>query len=664
MLMTASDQFSNLAALIAIDADVAARHLVPPPDLRPSEWSERHVQIALGNAVPGPIRFANAPYQRGMIDAATEPGCKRVSLMLGAQTGKTTVLQCLIGYFIAHEPRSQILLQPSQGDMQTFLETKLRPMIDGNPILANTVAKPRGREGVNNGRTISYPGGWLMMSWAGSPKTLRGRSAPVVVTDEIDGMEATSEGDPVQLIHQRSATFGDQALLLESSTPTRKGASRIETAFDDGDRRRFYVPCPHCGHRQVLKWAQVTWSKDAEGQHLPETAGYMCEGDDCGTVWNDGERVAAIRQGEWVAERPFRGHASFHLNEMYSCFRRLRDIVQSFLDKKSVGDLQSFVNVSLAETWEEKGEQIDPASLMARAETYPAPVPAGAVYLTAGIDMQDDRLEVEVVGWGLGEESWNVDFRVLWGDPLQGDVWDDLDALLGETFLHQSGAQLPISAACLDTGGREGRTQAAYEYARGKTGRRLFAIKGVPGWGKPIVTSPMRKGSGKRARKVDLFAVGVDEAKVVVARRLTIPSPGPGYCHFPKDRDPEFYAQLTAEKLMTKQIRGFSIREWHQTRPRNEAFDCRVYATAALKIMNPNLMRLTKHLHVEDDDDEAPPPPKPRRDSLQPALPKPKPAAPKGKPPEEAKAPDRQPAAKPARRPPRRRPGVGWVNRW
>jgi phage terminase large subunit GpA-like protein len=231
-------------------------------------------------------------------------------------------------------------------------------------------------------------------------------------------------------------------------------------------------------------------------------------------------------------------------------------------------------------------------------------VPAGALVLTAGIDMQQDRLEVEVVGWGLGEESWNVDYRVLWGDPLQGDVWDDLDALLAETWQHQGGAQLSISAACLDTGGSAGMTQSAYEYARGKTGRKLFAVKGQPGWGRPIVTSPSRKGSGQKARKVDLFAVGVDEAKVVVTRRLGIRSQGPGYCHFPIDRDAEYFAQMTSEKLLTKYQRGFALREWHKTRPRNEAFDCRVYALAALKILNPNLARLAKRLHVDADEED------------------------------------------------------------
>jgi phage terminase large subunit GpA-like protein len=590
----------------------ARGHLVPPPDLSPSQWAEANVKIALGNAVPGPIRFDNAPYQRGMIDAAVEPGVERVTLMAGAQTGKTTVLQCIQAYFVAHAPRSQMVMFPSQGDLQTWLEAKFRPMIDGNPALSGLLAKPRGRDGVNNSRMISYPGGFLMFAWAGSPKTMRGRSAPVISVDEIDGMESTEEGDPVQLLWQRAATFGDQRLLLESSTPTVKDASRIETAFQQGDGRQFWVACPHCDQHQVLTWSNVTWQgkDDPNGEQLPESAVYGCR--HCGGVWDDGHRIAAIRNAEskgggWRAQRPFRGHASFHISELYSTFRRLRDIVRSYLDKVAVGDLQSFVNVSLAETYAEQGEQVDPTGLMGRVETYPAQVPEGGLILTAGVDMQADRLEVETIAWGVGEESWSVDFHVLWGDPIQGDVWEDLDEYLAQPFQHASGHTLRIAGACLDTGGTGGATQAAYEYLRARQGRRvIFGVKGVPGWGRPIVSAPKKSQAGKNPRKVDLFLVGVDEAKLLVTRRLAIAKPGPGYCHFPDDRTPEYFEGLAAERLLSRQRKGFTVREWHKVRERNEPFDCRVYATAAFKVLNPSLRRAAERLAAEPGKAAAP----------------------------------------------------------
>ncbi len=587
--------FDNAAAL-ARAFQSAKQHLRPPPNLKPSEWAETNVKIPVGNAVPGYIRFDNAPYQREPLDMLVDPDCYRITLMWAAQVGKTQLALCGQGYHIAMRPMSQMMMQPSQSDLQVWMNSKFNPMVDANPTIRDRLAKPRGRDGVNNSSMKSYPGGFLMFAWSGSPKTMRGRSAPIIIADEVDGYEGSDEGHPVALLWQRAATFGDQRKLVEISTPTIKGQSYIEKAFEAGDQRRYWVPCPHCGEHQVLDWEQVTWDGkgQADADQHPATARYACV--HCGVLWGDGERKAAIRAGEWRGAKPFKGHASYHLNELYSTFRRLRDIVQSYLDKIATDDLQTFVNVSLAQTWEETGEQADPDGLMARAESFAAPIPAGGLVLTAGVDMQQDRLEVEIVAWGHGEESWSVDYQVLWGDPLQGDVWEDLEELLSSTWLHETGAQLPVLAACVDTGGTGGNTQAAYEWLRGKTGRRIFGVKGVSGWGRPIVAAPTRKRSGQSARKVDLFLVGVDEAKLTVMRRLSVQKPGPGFCHVPRDRGADWYSQLTAEKLMTRYVKGFPVREWHQTRPRNEALDCRVYALAALKIANPSFKRAAERL--------------------------------------------------------------------
>jgi len=589
--------------------------LMPPPDLPPSQWAEANVRIPTGNAVPGPYRIANAPYQREPMDQFVNPDCYRVTLKWGAQVGKTMTLLCVQGYAIEMRPRSQMMMQPSKGDVQTWLETKFNPLVESSPSIAKRIAKPRGREGVNNQQMKSYPGGFLMMAWAGSPKTMRGRSAPFIGCDEVDGYGRTEEGHPVGLLWQRAATFGDERFLFEISTPTVKGASYIDESWEAGDQRRFFVHCPHCNLAQALRWENVTWvgrqstsvdtadedRRDFEA-HKPETACYACEG--CGELWNDGQRSAAIRNAEsqgagWRAAKPFKGHASYHLWEAYSLFRKMGDIVRDYLDKLRTDDIQTFVNVSLSEVYEVQGDQADPDALIARAETYFAQVPMGGVYLTAGIDMQIDRLEVEIVAWGEGEESWSIEYRVLWGDPLAGDVWNDLDDLLAETWVHETGAPMQIKAACLDTGGTNGYTHCAYDYLRGKTGRRIFGIKGVPGFGKPIVEKMQRKQSGKNARKVDLFNVAVDEAKQIVMRRLSNDVPGPGYCHIPASRDAEgglsldeWCKQITVEKLVTHYVKGQPVRTWHKPdKARNEALDCRVYALAALKIMQPSLRR-------------------------------------------------------------------------
>lgn len=645
--MSAAEHFSNKEG-VAIAVRRAAANLVPPPDILPSEWAEENIVIPVGNAVPGPLRFANAPYQRGFVDVIKEPGINRVSYLTGAQLGKTTSLQAISAYFIAHEPRSQIFCCPTQGDVMTFMEAKLKPMIAANASIRNKMAKQRGREGVNNSRLISFIGGHLMMAWAGSTKTLRGRSAPVTHADEIDAFEATAEGNALELLDQRSATFSDQRLRTEASTPTIKGESNIEVSFEEGDKRRYYVPCPDCGEGQYLKWPNVRWDgrrstgikdfeQDIGQEHDPDSALYCCEF--CGSLWNDAQRIAAIRDAEkkgygWKAEKPFKGHASFHAPEMLSTFRRLRDIVRSYLNKIALQDMQSFVNVSLGEPYEEPGEKADPTSLLARCEnSYPSGfIPWGGLFVTAGIDMQPDRLEVEIVAWGHAEQSWSIDYRVLWGDPLAGDVWNELDDLLAENFQHESGFRLPISSACLDSGGNDGYTQAAYDYAKGKTGRRLFAIKGIGGWGRAIVEKSLNKQSGKNARKVHLFLVGVDEAKKTTMRRLAVAQPGPGYCNFPADRDETYFKGLTCEKLVTKYVKGQPVRTWEKPdKARNEPLDCRNYAYAALKIINPSFKSIEERLKQQPPAQKQPVPPPP-----EPVEREPRPAE---KPPEEAPAP-------------------------
>lgn len=695
-LIQGSD-FSNLDAVLAADKNAAA-NLVPPPDMLPSVWAEGdlarglkpNVRIPIGNAIPGPINFDNAPMQRGILDAIKEPGMRRMDLMLGAQLGKTTILQCITGYFIAHEPRSQIMAQPSEGDMLTFQETKLKPMLEANPSISSKMAKPRGRQGVNNSRMISYVGGWLMFSWAGSPKTARGRSAPVTQADEVDGYDVTPEGDFLELLAQRSATFGDDRLDVRSSTPVDLDTSRIYKGFLAGDQRRYYVCCPHCGFKQYFKWENVRWDgrkstsvEDAESdvgqEHDPTTAHYLCADPECGSLWDDGERIAAIRQatkqgGGWIASKPFKGHASFHAPEMASTFRRLRDIVQSYLDKLALGDLQSFVNVSLGWPYA-AGDRVDADGLLARCQEWAAQVPMGGLYLTCGIDMQADRLELEVVAWDGQGRSWSVDYKVLWGDPLGNDVWHDLEDALAETYVHESGAIMPISAACMDTGGTNGMTQAAYEWLRGKTGRRIFGVKGVPGWGRGIVEKQQRKQSGKTARKVDLFLVGTDEAKLVVQKRLAVQSPAlPGYCHFPADRGEDYFKQLTAERLVVRYVKGQPVREWHKAdRARNEALDCRVYALAALKIMNPSFKRIAQRMGVLEPGHDgvyapAAPAPKPQEEPMRhrkrqdekPQQAQEKPAEnPQEAPPQ---AQENNPPVR--KRPKLRQRRSGWVNNW
>ena len=587
MIQTNTLRLSNRRALRKAFRK-ASRHFKPPRRRTVSQWADEFRLVGAANAMPGPWRTDNAPYQREPMDCIGDARTRRITLMWGAQVGKTECINNAIGFFIAQNPRSVMMMQPTLSDLKTWTETKLSPLINDTPEVRNRVSKPRGRDGVNNAYMKSYPGGFLMFSWSGSTNTMRGRSAPIIACDEVDGYTMTEEGDPVQLLYQRAATFGDQRKLIETSTPTLKGYSRIEKAFDAGDQRRYWLPCPHCCEYQTLEWANVQWKSNEDDGHFPETARYVCP--HCGGSIEDKHKPAMLRAGEWRAARPFRGHASFHLSELYSPWRKWSDIVQSFLDKKHAGDLQSFINVSLAETWEETGETVDETGLLERREEYTTPVPLGGLLLTAGVDVQPDRLECEVVAWGHGEESWSVDYNIIYGDPDAPEVWEELDDYLDRRWRHESGVELSIYATAIDSGGAN--TQSVYQYCKKRRASRRFAIKGKGGEGVPIVSAPTKRKTGRRSgRPVELFSLGVDQAKTLLFKRLPQEGDGPGRCHFPMHYQEEYFRQLTAEKCVTRYVKGFPKREWVKTFTRNEALDCRVYAYAALLIISPNMVR-------------------------------------------------------------------------
>ena len=594
MTTATNEQDYNNAAGIADAIKRSLSHIRPPEKVTPVEWAEDHVRIPAGNALPGLVRMRNAPFQAEPLNMVARADCREITLMWSAQTGKTFVQLMAMGYFIDHDPQAQMMLQPSQGDLQTWLSAKFDPMIEHSDSLSSKVIAPRSRGGVNNQRMKQYPGGALMFAWSGSPKTMRGRSAPKIFADEIDGYERTIEGDPIALIKKRSATFGDSRLIFKTSTPTFKGASAIETSYLEGDRRRWFVDCPHCNHAQTLQWSNVQWTKDGAGEHLPESARYVCDG--CGAAWSEAERIRAISTGRWIAERPFAGHASFHLPEMASLFIRLPDLVHSFLKAKRDNDMQTFVNVSLAETWDEAGAQHDPDLLYARRERYEARVPADCSVLVAGVDVQDDRLEASVWGFGGedGAESWAITHEVLRGDPGQKELWQRLDEFLETEFEHESGARLRIAAAGIDSGGHY--TTEVYKYCKARAGRRLYALKGSSQRGAPIVGRP----TNRNAVGADLFAAGTDAAKELIFRRLAITDPQQkGYIHLPRGEaliDAEFCAQLTAEKRITTYKNGFPFLIYKKTRPRNEALDCLVYAMVTLEILRPNFVAIAAKL--------------------------------------------------------------------
>ena len=459
------------------------------------------------------------------MEAINDPEVDEVVIMTSAQVGKTEVLLNAIGFYISHDPSPILIVQPTLEMAQAFSKDRLAPMLRDTPALKGKVKDARSRDSNNTTLQKVFPGGRISISGANSPASLASRAIRIVLCDESDRYpaSASTEGDPISLARKRSATFHNRKCVL-TSTPTVKGASRIETAFEASDQRRFFLPCPHCGIFDHLTWKQVHWS---EGR--PEQAAIVCSS--CGSVWTEAERLKALRLGEWRAAAPFKGIAGFHLNALYSPWTRLSEIAKEFIEAKKLPDrLKVFVNTVLGESWEDAGEQVDDHGLFARREEFEQPIPREVVVITAGIDVQDDRIEVETIGWGRDEETWSLDYRTIYGDPTSPPIWQELDTHLLQTFEHPTGIELPVKAVCIDSGHH---TNAVYSFVKPREGRRIFAIKGVGGESKPLVGRPTKNNIGK----VRLFPIGVNTAKELLFSRLRITEAGPGYCHFPMERD-------------------------------------------------------------------------------------------------------------------------------
>jgi phage terminase large subunit GpA-like protein len=563
--------------------EAIAKALKPPPKLTVSEWADAYrVLSSEAAAEPGKWSTSRAEYQRGMMDAVSDPSIETIVLMTCAQVGKTELINNVVGYHIHQDPAPMLVVQPTLEMAQTWSKDRLSPCLRDTPVLAGKVKDPRSRDSGNTTLHKSFAGGHVTACGANSPSSLASRPCRIILCDEVDRypLSAGTEGDPVSLAKKRSSTFWNRKIILVS-TPTEKGASRIEQAYDESDQRKYFVQCPDCDEYQVLKWSQVKW----EDQN-PYSARYTCEC--CGTLWDDTARFRAIRYGEWRATSEAKGKiAGFHLNGLYSPWTPLYEAVSDFMSsKRDPMRLKTWVNTFLGETWEEQGDRIDEFDLIERCENWGNDLPEDVLLLTAGVDVQDNRLEVEIVGWGRGEESWSISYQTIYGDPSTSELWARLDTVLQEKFTHPTLGEMIVRGACVDSGGHY--TQQVYNYARLRAGRRVFAIKGIGGEGKPVAGRPTKNNIGK----INLFPVGVDTAKEIVYARLKMKEEGDGYCHFPIGRDEEYFRMLTAEKKVTKYFKGRPRMEWQKIRTRNEALDCRVYATAALAILNANLQTL------------------------------------------------------------------------
>lgn len=587
----------------------AFRVLTPPPDLTISTWADRYRKLSSeASAEPGQWNTDRAPYQREVMDTITDEKTHTIVLMWSAQVGKSEIILNTLGYYIDQDPCPILLLQPTLAMAEAFSKDRVSPMLRDTPCLAEKVAQVKAKGSDNTILHKKFPGGHLTLAGANSPASLASRPIRIVLDDEVDRfpISAGTEGDPVALAYKRTTTFWNRKQIL-TSTPTVKGASRIESAWDASDKRRYFIPCPACGELQYLKWAQLKFSPLA-----PEDAYYECEA--CQHPIREGQKLTLLQAGIWINTAPFNGIAGFHLNELYSPWKRWAEVVSDFLEAKKLPEtLKVWVNTSLGETWEEKGEGIDAETLAERVEDYGPEVPMEAMVLTAGVDVQNDRLEVEVVAWGDMYESWSMDYRVFTGNPAKPELWKELHEYLTTEWQHASGLRLPIKRVCIDSGGSF--TDEVYKFVRPRQKRGIFAIKGSSKPGMPLVGKPSTSNKGR----VRLYPVGPDTGKELLYSRLGITEPGPGYCHFRADiNDATYFEGLTAEKVVIRYSKGFAQRVWTKAeRDRNEPLDCRNYAQAALAILKPDWKQLAKNFRRRAEAAQKAPPPPPPPDPME-----------------------------------------------
>ena len=505
---------------------------------------------------------------------------EKVVLKFSAQSGKTEVLLNCIGFYSENMPGPIMCVQPTARPMgESFSKDRVSPMFRDTPALAGLLTDEGGRK--HSGNTImskQFPGGTLSIVGANSPSSLASRPIRLLLCDEIDRYVATKEGDALALATKRTRTFSNRKILV-ASTPTYADMG-IDREFNEATRQYVWeVACQSCGEYQYPEIEHFLWD-----DRNADSARYVCK--ECGTMHEHNQEFKVKGSGKWVkikdeGERT----VAFQFNQFCSPFATWSETINEFLlAQGSPERLQAVTNTAFCRPWIVQGEVVDTSKAMSRAEDYEL-APDEVLVITAGVDVQDDRLECEVVGWKDGEESWQIDYTVIHGDTSDPKTWANLDKYLNQEFELESGRRLGISSTCVDSGGH--RTTEVYSFCATRSARRIFAIKGQAGEGRPIISASQTKKWGNQHKKTKLFIVGVDGAKRIVHSRMQLDQVGEGYMHLPKRLDEEWYLQMAGEELRTKNVGGRDVFYWKQTRVRNEALDCRVYAFAAMRLLHP-----------------------------------------------------------------------------
>lgn len=604
-----------------------ATHCRPVPNLTVSQWADKYRYLPRESAAePGPWSTDRTPYLREIMDCLSPySGISRVVFMKPAQVGGTEAAINLAGFIVHLDPANMLIVQPTiEVARDKFSKLRIAPTIAATPVLRSRITARSMKDSGNTLMMKEYPGGSMILTGANSPAGLRSMPVKYLILDEIDEYPADvgGQGDPKLLARERTTTFARRK-EFDLSTPTEAGLSAIEAEYEASDQRQYHVPCPDCGKFQVLEWNNLKF--EHQDYQLVGDVTYACR--HCGVLITEDHKQDMLATGKWIPRFRGREVAGFHINGLYSPWKRWADIVQIFLAAKKNNNPQKYkvwLNTSLAEVWEPPSEKVDVDQLQGNVSRYGPALPVGVCLLTAAVDVQDDRLEYEVLGWGLGLESWGLEHGVINGDPRQGHVWQDLETYLQRIRKSALGIDLKISRVFVDSGFL---ADDVYKFTRRRTAMGYFAIKGEDRDDKrsDVVTKSLARGrkiKGKKVGGVPLYIIRTNTTKDILYAWLTTEDRGPGYCHFPESfgYDKDYFKQLTAEHQVVKGKR----RVWEKRRPgiRNEALDLRVYNIAAIYSMASDPYRLVearmKQVQRKAEEEkgaetEKKPPPKPGR---------------------------------------------------
>ena len=585
--------------------------LRPEPLISVSEWADRYRYLSpVAAAESGLYRTSKTPYMREIMDklSSYDP-CERVVFMKSAQCGATEAGNNWIGYIVDIAPASTLMVMPTEEMAKRNSKMRIDTMVDASPRLRDKIKRAKSRDSENTVLQKGFPGGVMIMTGANSPSGLRSMPIKNLFLDEVDGypLSAGDEGSPVELAIARTRTFAKKKIFL-CSTPTVSGESVIESRFLETDQKYFYVPCPHCQKKQRLVFESLKWD---DGK--PETVLYYCE--HCGAGIEERYKPFMLEEGAWVATKPENMRddvTGFHINALYAPlgWYSWKDIVEEYLKSKNdVPRLKTFVNTVLGETWSEQGEAPAWENLYNRRELYETNKPSkDVVFLTAGVDVQKDRLELEIVGWCKGKVSYSVDYRVLLGETSSKAVWNELAAVVNEQWTREDGVLLPLRMMAVDTGYN---TSHVYEFCRRFEQSRVVPVKGQDSQS-TIITPPRAVDTARNGKKINglkIWHVGVSIVKSETYGYLKVENNEgevqDGYCHFPQ-YDQHYFKGLTAEQLEFKVIRGFRKYQWVKKYDRNEPLDCRVYARAAASVVGIDRMTPEAFEQMRNGYDSAP----------------------------------------------------------